>query len=503
MFVKFSLLFLLISLSCSAITLDQAIQLGLENNKRIQIQEAEFDSSKAFIKETKGIYDIYLNTEIRYEDSVVPSTSAFAKNNTLNTKSSVYKSSLEGYLPTGTSYSLFNFDLQKNETDFGTDAMSPAWTSNLSFQVTQNLFKDFGFDINNTNILVAKGNSEISKIELEKVVSSVILEVETIYWETVYAKKNLQLANSSYELAQEIVNQNTIEVELGTLPRISLLQAKAEAAYRGVEITLAENHYNDSLDLLKIVIGLSLEEEVTIDDSIEMKDLEFINSNDIEFIAINNRPEVKQESIQLQNSQELLKYYSNQILPDLDLQGILSYSGLGGSKNSSYSSAILGSPRIASEYDDGFSDSIGTLRSLDNLSWAIGAKLKIPLNNSIAESKLEVANAQKRKHLIMLNNVLDQIHLEARGSYRDVLSSLDNIKANKRNLELHQEILNNEEERFKVGISRTKDLLETQRDFIKAQIDYNRSITDYNVSVTSFNHSLGVLIKKKSIVVDN
>ena len=381
--------------------------------------------------------------------------------------------------------------------------MSPAWSSNLSFQVSQNLFKDFGFDINNTNILIAKGNQEISKIELEKVMSEVILEVETIYWETVYAKKNLELANASFELAQEIVNQNTIEVELGTLPRISLLQAKAEAAYRGVEITLAENHYNDSLDALKIAIGLSLDEEISVDNLIKMKELELVSSKDIEFIAINNRPEVKQESIQLKNSEELVEYYSNQVLPDLDLEAVLSYSGLGGSKNSSYSSAILGSPRIASEYDDGFSDSIGTLRSLDNLSWAIGAKLKIPLNNSIAESKVEVASAQKRKHLIMLNQVLNQINLQARSSYRDVLSGIDNIKANKENLDLHQEILDNEEERFKVGVSRTKDLLEAQRNFIKAKIDYNKSLTDYNVSVTSFNHSLGILINKKNIVIDN
>ena len=73
-------------------------------------------------------------------------------------------------------------------------------------------------------------------------------------------------------------------------------------------------------------------------------------------------------------------------MPDLDIEALFSYSGLGGSKNSDYSSAILGTPRIASDYNDGFSDSIGTLRSMDNFSWAIGAKLSIPLNNNVAES---------------------------------------------------------------------------------------------------------------------
>ena len=203
------------------------------------------------------------------------------------------------------------------------------------------------------------------------------------------------------------------------------------------------------------------------------------------------------------NSQEQLEFYSNQILPDLDIEALFSYSGLGGSKNSDYSSAILGTPRIASDYNDGFSDSIGTLRSMDNFSWAIGAKLSIPLNNNVAESKLEVANAQKRKRLIILNQVLDSIHLEARKSYRDVISNLDNIEASRKNLELHQEILDNEEERFEVGVSKTKDLLEAQRDLIKAQIFYNKSLTDYNVSITNLDHNLGILINKNKIIIDN
>ena len=43
------------------------------------------------------------------------------------------------------------------------------------------------------------------------------------------------------------------------------MQAQAEAAYRQVEITLAENRYNDSLDLLKNVLGLSLNVDLNVD----------------------------------------------------------------------------------------------------------------------------------------------------------------------------------------------------------------------------------------------
>ena len=86
MFLKTLSLFALLTFTSWSISLDQAIQVGLQNNKKILIQEAELDSSLSLIKEMEGIFDVYLNTEISFEDSVLPSTSAFAKNNTLNSE---------------------------------------------------------------------------------------------------------------------------------------------------------------------------------------------------------------------------------------------------------------------------------------------------------------------------------------------------------------------------------------------------------------------------------
>ena len=449
----------LLTLTATSITLDSSIQLALKNDKRILLQEAQLQSSRSLIKESKGIYDISFVSEVSYLDSTTPSTSAFVSNNTLGEKTTSYKFGFEGYLPTGTSYNFFDFGLKKSETDLGTSAMSPVWNSDLSFRVTQNLLKDFGVKVNDIKILIAKGNSEISKIEFERVVSLVILDTETKYWNTVYTKKNLELALSSLKLAEDIVEKNRIEVEVGTLPKVALLQAESEVAFRKVEHIRAENLYQNSIDVLKLSIGIPIEQDITIDSNISKKALKKIDSNEIEAIAINNRPEVKQESIKVANSKQLVEYYSNQLLPDLDIEGLISYSGLGGSRNSNYSSAILGSPRIASKYDSGYSDSISSLESLENQTWGLGFKLRIPLNNNIAESKFEVANEEKKKQLILLDRLLDSIHLEARSSYRDVMSNIERIDASKKNLLLQEEVLYNEQARFEVGISKTRDLL--------------------------------------------
>jgi outer membrane protein len=223
----------------------------------------------------------------------------------------------------------------------------------------------------------------------------------------------------------------------------------------------------------------------------------------IEEIALNNRPEIKQRNLKIESASKLVDYYKNQMLPDFNLQASIGYSGLGGSKSDDYSSAILGPPSIDSKYDDGFSDSISNLRSGDNIDWSIGASLTIPLGNDDAKGKLQSNVASKAREVILLEQLLDQVALEARSSWRDVVSNLRNIDSTKIAFELQKEILENEQERFNIGLSKTNDVLEAQKELEQAELIYNKAIADYNLSLSKYKFSLGTLIKDNMIILDD
>ena len=503
MILKVLLFFFVLVAPTFSISLEDAIQYALKNNRDIIIQEAELELRFGEIKESRSIYDPNLTIELNYIDSTTPSTSAFAKDNVINEDLTSASLEFEGYLPTGTHYSLFDVEINKTKTDLGTSAISPRWETSLEFTLRQNLFRDFGTNINNSKIIIAKRNNEISKIELERIIASTILDVETKYWNVVYAGKNLELAYFSLRLAEDLVEKNRIEIEIGTLPKIALLQAQSEVAFRKVNLIKAENAYQASSDLLKLSLSLPLSQKIIVDDYVEKKILKQFDESELEYIAINNRPEIRQESMQLENSKQLVKYYSNQLLPDFDIEASLAYAGLGGSKNSDYSTTILGVPRIASKYDEGFSDSMDTLKSLENKSWSIGAKLTIPLNNNAAEGRYEIAIAQRNQRISLLNKLLDSINLDTRNSYRELMSSIKNVESSKLYLSLKDEVLKIEEERFKIGMAKTRDVLEAQRDMIYAQAEYNKALSNYNISIASLEYSLGILIKERKIILDN
>ena len=77
---------------------------------------------------------------------------------------------------------------------------------------------------------------------------------------------------------------------------------------------------------------------------------------------------------------------------------------------------------------------------------------------------------------IKLEQLLDLVSLEARSSWRDVITNLKNIDAAKIGLELQKEILENEQERFNIGLSKTNDVLEAQTELIEAELAYNLSL---------------------------
>lgn len=68
-------------------------------------------------------------------------------------------------------------------------------------------------------------------------------------------------------------------------------------------------------------------------------------------------------------------------------------------------------------------------------------------------------------------------------------------------MELAEEVVRNDEERLKVGIATTREVLESQRDLIDAQTARIEAITQYNISIAALEKAKGTLLLKNNIVI--
>ncbi|MGH7884983.1 MAG: TolC family protein, partial [Thermodesulfobacteriota bacterium] len=351
------------------LSLEKAKSIALENNPDIKIQKKNLEISTADIIKEKGIYDPLLNFGIGYSTSNIPTASTFIDSGTINEDSFDIEGGFSGRLPSGTTYEFFQFNLTRTDTNSPLESLSPNYLTSLSFSLAQDLLKDFGKDVNNTVITVAKDNKEISIYELENVVSDILLNVEKEYWQVIASIKNLELERKAYELALDLERRNKIQVEVGVLPRVSVTQAQSEVAARQVDLIGSENELSKSEDILKNRLALDLYTKLKFVDEPKISET-YINEEEILKTSYDNRPELKQAQLEIKKNESLKKFFSNQRLPKLSLEGKLQLRGLGGSANPNELVFSDTASEISSQFDEA-SDAFSSIPQFDFPTWTI------------------------------------------------------------------------------------------------------------------------------------
>lgn len=481
------------------LTLEKAKIIALENNPDIKIQKKNLEMSNAEIIKEKGIYDPLLSFETSYSTADIPTASTFIDSGTINEDIYNFGGGFSGRLPTGTNYDLFQFDVTRTDTDSPVESLSPNYETSLSFSIAQDLLKDFGIDVNNTQINIAKDNKDISINELNNVISETLLNVEREYWQVIASIKNLELEKKAYELALDLERRNEIQVEVGVLPKVSLTQAKSEVASRQVGLISSENELNKSEDILKNRLALDLYTNLNFIDEPIVKEIDLIE-NEIMEIAFGSRPELKQAQIEIKKNESSKKFFSNQRLPKLSIEGRLQLRGLGGDANPD-ELIFTDSPSVLSNQFDEASDAFKSIPQFDFPTWTILGVFSFPIFNNSAKADYIRSKAELDKSIINYKKIKDVVELEVRDAIRELKNSKRRVEATRISVELATEVLMNEEEKFKVGLATTRDLLEAQRDLIDAQADEINAIVDYNISLVELEKAKGTILESNNIFI--
>jgi HAE1 family hydrophobic/amphiphilic exporter-1 len=482
------------------LSLRDAIRIALENNRDIQIQRENVKISQGNILTQEGIFDPLLNLSSSYQDAKDPTTSSFIASGSIDTKTFTAGSSVTGNLPTGTFYNLLNFSLTRTTTTSPIVSLSPSVSTALSFSVGQNLLKNFGFDVNLTPIVIAKRSSEISGKQLEQKVSDVLLNVETAYWNLVSAKKNLELARATLDLSKDLQRRNEIQVEVGTLPPVAVTQAKSEVASDEVGVINGENALQAANDTLKNILAIPLTQEIVTTDEPTTVFKTFSESEVLKE-ALEKRPEIAQAELNLENGETQKKFASNQRLPSLSVQGIVTLQGLGGGQNPSSIAFGGGTPPPIPPQFNSSSDAFSNLFAGDFPTWEILGVFSFPIFNQTARGNYVQASATVDSNVVALKQAKENVALDVKNAIRQLENSIKSIEATKTSVELADEVLRNDNERLKVGVGTTRDVLQDQRDLVNARTQEIQAIVNYNIALAQVEHAKGTILQTSDVEI--
>ena len=134
--------------------------------------------------------------------------------------------------------------------------------------------------------------------------------------------------------------------------------------------------------------------------------------------------------------------------------------------------------------------------------WRVTGTFSFPLFNRAARGAYARARAELDRSMVNYEKRKDAVRLEVRDAVRNVRDGRKRIEAASLSVKLAREVLGNEEEKLKAGLSTTREVLEAQRDLIRAEAGEIRAVVDYNVALSELERAKGTILESNSVVIE-
>ena len=471
------------------LSLQESILLGLKNNLDIAIEGFNPKIRATDVTAAKAVFDPDVFAEVGFGSTQTPNRNTLAGVTESKTDDFNWIFGLRQDLPTGGSYEL-RFDNNRNfnnaqffvvQQPFAD--LQTAYTSDLSLTVTQPLLKNFGVDINRTQIKIAENDREISLDRFRETIMDVVTQIQEVYWDLVFTIEDLKVEQRSLRLAQELAELNRARVRAGVAAPVEVIQAETDIAAREALVTVAEKRVRDAEDRLKVVLNIPKQGEwggaVHPADPARFSpitpDLPGAVAD-----ALRLRPEYETAKIQVTNRELDLRFTRNQLLPDLSFQGGVGINGL-------------------SALDPSYGGSLDDLGSGSHFSYSAGLVLSVPIGNRAARAEFVKAQLGVKQAQISLRDLELEITAQVREAVRRINANTKLVADTRAARELAEEQLRIEQKRLEAGVSTTFEVLRFQRDLSVAQSAEVRSLTNYNKSIANLDRMRGVVLEKHRI----
>lgn len=494
------------------LTLREATAFALQDNLEIQIAGLNPPIRAAQITEREGIFDLNTRATLRAADTrTLETATAFLKRVNGNLVSQ--DDSQEQRLALGVSQlTLYGgtYDVELAETHLGTASRrttmteqranlqrcalafpttcdpiprSELYTTEATLRATQPLLKNFGSEVTKTQILIAQNNLTISKEDFRRQVITITSRVQQAYWDLVFRRQDLEVQKQQLVLAQQLLDQIRKQVAVGTLAPLDVLQAETNIARNEERILVADNAMRAAEDRLKRVMSFSFTGEradimIVPADPPTYTDPALDQDAEIRQ-ALEFRADLMQAKLTLENQHIGLVFDKNQALPALDLDASLRLNGI----------------------DNRYGGSFAEIEPTKRYAWGVGVTLRYPLQNRQAKSRVQQSQLAIRQQMVRIKDLEENIIVEVRNAFRDVLTNAQRVQATRIASRLAQKQLEAEEKKLQVGLATVFTTLQFQDTLTQQRSLELNAVTEYLKALIRLEESKNTLLQSYNIVL--
>ncbi len=479
------------------LSLDEALTTALQRNLGLLVERYDRNQFRLRIDESLGIYDLQLAAQLFEQEETSPATSRLAGESVLTTKQRNFNLSADQLLPWGGVVSP-SFNLFRQESNNRDVALNPLYASDLDFVYTQPLLRNLGKLATERGIRIARLNSDISMEVFEQQVATTLQLVENAYWDLVQARKEVEVAEESLRLAQDLHRMNRVRVDVGTLAPLELVQSEVGIATRQESIILAQQIKENAEDTLRQLLHLEEGELWNLpivpttppETPVPQIDLDAAIAT-----ALVERPELRNQELQLDLRELDVAYFRNQMLPRLDLTARYGYNGIGGTIRNPATGEII--------QTGGASDAIKQVRERDFDGWRLQLDFAFPLQNRTARAQKAIADVNLDQGKTQLEQLQETVRTEVRRAVRGVRASAQEIESASASVRLAEQNVDAERKRYENGLSTSFQVLEIQEDLTAARSRQVAAVARYRRALAEYYRSIGRLLDAEGVELED
>ncbi len=398
-----------------------------------------------------------------------------------------------------------DFFMNRSSSNDQFRTFNPAYSGGLTYSLTQPLLRNFGHNINDTAIRIARNNQNLSEIDFELQMIDLVTTAQNLYWDLVYQREDIKVRRQSLELAEKTLADNQRQVQIGTMAPIDVVQAESAVAQRQEQMVTTSYVADQTQDRVKRLItnlgdpALVLADLTPIDPPRKPNPGDVMPVEEAIRYALESRPELRAIDIQLQNSDIGLAYTKNQLRPSFDVTANYTQSGVGGVQRNR---SQLGSQEVVKVTPGGMGDAFSQLFGYKFTGYSMGFNLSIPLSNKSVQAEYSKSVTDKEAIAARRNKLAQQIALEVRNAASAVEMNRSRINAAEKALQLAAMQLEAEQKKFRLGTSQLRFVLQEQQSVTAAQTSQIQALVNYAKALVEYDKAVGRTLRKNSIEID-
>lgn len=472
------------------VSLREAILSAVENNLAVQSGAITPAMRESEITRAEARFDAVFFTNLSWGKTDQPASIPLINGNPIGSgivqrDERTLNTGIRKNLYTGGSLSLQSaITRSKDDSPNRQTLPDPSYASSVELTLAQPLLRGFGSEANLSEIRLSR-NAHRREIEnYRRTLLQTVNDTESAYWDLVSARQALQVRERLLERGEDTERKLRARGDYDA-EKAQISDAVARVQNRQVDLRRSRDEVLRASDRLKQFMnapGLSVGSEAVVEPvDVAIADGITFNYADIIMTALQNRPEVRQALLAIDDASIRQMLADNLRLPALDLSATVRWNGL----------------------DNSFDDSYNRLGEQDFIDYILQFRFEHPIGNREAQANFRIAQLGRVQSVVGYKQAVQNITLDVKTALRAVKLNFDLLGPTRDARIAAAENLRTIEVKEEINASTTPEFLNVkfsrQEALAAAELEEIRAMVNYQIAVANLYNSMGIGLQRNQI----